>query len=721
MLFAQYSLRLSSNWNTRTPLFEWFRILGISLLFACTCFVTGPQAIGQESDAKNQSEPGPTPAASTQEPQEDEGSKFKQADPPPVTRIVMFNSGLSQVIHEGTVDGNRKVNMRFSGHDVDDVLKSLVFEDKSDGIVRSVEYNPAPDNQDVAARNLGPAMTLAQTLQKYRGEVVVINTRDKTIKGSVLSVENRQTREAFVETLTIVNEEGFVSIPLNDFSSINFEDEKLREEFNLAMAGLKKTRLASSKELNLLFEGEGERNVRFSYNVDAPIWRMTYRLDLQPESSKLQGWAHIDNVTGVDWNDIQLDLRSGRPQSFHVDLFSPVLAERMGVGLNVFDIPNDKTLITKFFDNGGSNRVGGSSPSFGGFGGGGGGLGGGGFGGGGFGAPQRSGKSGVDINSAILAAAAMGRSNKMVRFEIKEPVSLAAGRSAMVPVLTESIPVQLYSMFNGSESASGARLVAQIKNGTTTPLIPGPVTLYQKGDFVGDGALNRIEVTQTEELAYGIDLAVSLEVEEAAVEKTVNSVELTESGDEVKVKSTFTFSNTYTFKNDDSIVRQFLLKIEISEKSIQPKPIRQEGDLGYYTFDCAARSSVEQEILQKRSVSKNMNLESITQKTIDQWEKEGASIADDLLAKMSQIFVARDEVKKIRDERSIVLSKIADIQREQTRVTEIIKVLSSDSPALETYVTKLGETETELKEIRTKLDEVEARLKVASEKLDKLQ
>ena len=149
----------------------------------------------------------------------------------PVKRIVMFNSGLSQIVHEGKIDGNRRVNMRFSGHDVDDVLKSLVFEDANDGTVRSVEYNPAPDNQDVAAQNLGPAMTLAQTLQKYRGEIVEIKTGVSTLKGAILSVENRQSRDTFIETLTIVNEQGFVSIALNDFESINFENEKLREEF----------------------------------------------------------------------------------------------------------------------------------------------------------------------------------------------------------------------------------------------------------------------------------------------------------------------------------------------------------------------------------------------------------------------------------------------------------------------------------------------------------
>ena len=69
----------------------------------------------------------------------------------------------------------------------------------------------------------------------------------------------------------------------------------------------------------------------------------------------------------------------------------------------------------------------------------------------------------------------------MVRFEIKDPVSLAAGRSAMVPVLTKKLPVKLYSMFIASKS-SQADLIAQIENTAETAMVPGPVTVSASMD-----------------------------------------------------------------------------------------------------------------------------------------------------------------------------------------------------------------------------------------------
>ena len=66
----------------------------------------------------------------------------------------MFSSGLSQLNHEGTVDGNSQINMRFDRNDIDNVLKSLVFEDTGGGLIHSVEYPPALDALDVAAEKL---------------------------------------------------------------------------------------------------------------------------------------------------------------------------------------------------------------------------------------------------------------------------------------------------------------------------------------------------------------------------------------------------------------------------------------------------------------------------------------------------------------------------------------------------------------------------------------
>ena len=294
-------------------------------------------------------------------------TEYKIVETPPVKRIVLFNSGLAQIVHQGEISGDCQVNLQFDSRDVNDVLKSLIFESGS-GFVRAVEYKPAPDAQDIAARKLGPAITLAQTLQKYRGESVSLKTSNGVVTGSILSVENRQQKDSLVETVTLLNDSGLVSYAIGELSSIKFEDENLRKDFALAMQGLKESRTEETKQLSLLFEGDRERTVKFSYLVEAPIWRMTYRLDLKSDKSPLQGWAHIDNSSGLDWDKVRLELRSGHPQSFYVNLFSPIQMRRDTVGLEIFDLQTSNILLSQFngkelgFGGGGGGGFGGRRP-----------------------------------------------------------------------------------------------------------------------------------------------------------------------------------------------------------------------------------------------------------------------------------------------------------------------------------------------------------------------
>src|SRR5262249_59675537 len=51
----------------------------------------------------------------------------------PIARIVLFSSGVGYYQREGTVDGNAKVDLRFTAGGVNDLLKSPVIEDRGGG------------------------------------------------------------------------------------------------------------------------------------------------------------------------------------------------------------------------------------------------------------------------------------------------------------------------------------------------------------------------------------------------------------------------------------------------------------------------------------------------------------------------------------------------------------------------------------------------------------
>ena len=82
-------------------------------------------------------------------------------------------------------------------------------------------------------------------------------------------------------------------------------------------------------------EGAGERSLFVSYISEVPVWKSTYRIVLgsKAKAPLLQGWAIVDNVVGQDWENVQLSLVAGAPQSFVQNLSQPYYARRPVIGL----------------------------------------------------------------------------------------------------------------------------------------------------------------------------------------------------------------------------------------------------------------------------------------------------------------------------------------------------------------------------------------------------
>ena len=194
---------------------------------------------------------------------------FLKSDQPPVRRIVLFNSGIAQVVHQGKVTDNQLIKIDFDRDQVDDVLKSIVFDDKS-GSVESVQYHPAPGKESLAANRLGPPKTIAETIQSYRGQSVSLITKQRTVQGNVFGVENRVIGQETHELITLVTSLGIQSVALNDVETFRFDSEKVNDEMQLALKGFSQQLDVEQETLSIFFQGDGERDVQFGYVVDAP-------------------------------------------------------------------------------------------------------------------------------------------------------------------------------------------------------------------------------------------------------------------------------------------------------------------------------------------------------------------------------------------------------------------------------------------------------------------
>ena len=262
----------------------------------------------------------------------------------PIKRVVLYKSGVGYFEHVGTVQGNQDVTIPFTSGQLNDVLKSLTVLDLNGGKITGVGYgSAAPADRQLGDLRLpvGDKASLTDFLGALRGARLEVRSGTTTITGRLLSVE-RKTRIAGgttleVDYLSLLSDNGELrTTELSPSFSVKLLERglsgKVDRYLDLASAG----READIRRMVVSTSGAGDRNLFISYISEVPVWKATYRVVLSSKTGQkplLQGWAIVDNTVGQDWENVQMSLVAGAPQSFIQNLSQPFYSRRPTVPL----------------------------------------------------------------------------------------------------------------------------------------------------------------------------------------------------------------------------------------------------------------------------------------------------------------------------------------------------------------------------------------------------
>jgi hypothetical protein len=302
----------------------------------------GPQqgaSGGSTSGAGDQSAKGaPKPAAEASAAESNSAAKL------PVRRVVLYKSGVGYFEHIGHVHGDQTVRVDFTSGQLNDVLQSLTILDLNGGRIAGVNYNSeAPLSQRLGTLRLPleEKTDLSQFYGALRGARLEVRSGASVITGRLLSVE-RKTRVSGGTTLevdlaTLVSDSGEVhSVELTPAVSVRLAERDVSDEVGRYLSLLASVRQQDLRRMTISTAGTGDRELYVSYISEVPIWKTTYRVVLPSKAGEeplLQGWAIVDNTVDEDWNNVELSLVAGAPQSFIQQLSQPYYARRPVVPL----------------------------------------------------------------------------------------------------------------------------------------------------------------------------------------------------------------------------------------------------------------------------------------------------------------------------------------------------------------------------------------------------
>jgi hypothetical protein len=458
-----------------------------------------------------------------------------QAAELPLTRVVLSTSGLAQFTHSGPVTAGSSVELAVRLDQVDDILKSLTVFDREGAIGAVSLPGKAPLVELFRDLPFGPeALDSPRALLNALVGSEVEIAGQVTAKGRVFRVEDEEAalpNNAGTTTrhrLTLMTDMGLVQAILEEVTALRFSDPQAKAQVERALAGLTENRAKERRRLSIGFLGEGTRNVAISYMVAAPIWKTAYRLVLPRDggNARLQGWAVLENLTGGDWNDIDLVLVSGNPVALHQQLYTAFFADRVEV-----PVTTGARLVPRTDDADESDialrrkaapttraLAAAAAPPF---------------------APaaprmpallapaagaQMLAAPPSNLGAAANAAEAEEASTQLLyRFPAK--ISLATGHTMMVPFVDREVPAARTWLYQPETAARRPLAAVRVRNDGDSGLPPGIVTAYEvAGDgsvnFVGDAELPLLPKSTPKFVTFALDSKTDIRREDRGVART---------------------------------------------------------------------------------------------------------------------------------------------------------------------------------------------------------
>jgi hypothetical protein len=668
--------------------------------------------------------------------QQPEGGPEAAAAKVPVKRIVLFNSGVGYFEHQGQVEGETTVDLKFNVDDVNDLLKSMIVQDLGGGQISTVTYgsrDPITKTLQTFAIDLTSNPTLGDLLGQIRGEAIEIDAPTR-IRGTIVGVEKQkksvgENQIIEIELLTVLTDEGLRRIALDSIGRIKLAKEELDAELRQALAVLAMGHATDKKTVSLKFLGDGQRDVRVGYIQEAPVWKTSYRLVLDDEDNPfLQGWAIVENTTETDWQDVQLSLVSGRPISFVMDLYSPLYAQRPVVVPELYASLRPQTYerdllareelgqrlersSTRAMRRGGETPEQAAAPA----------APSGGFGGAGFAAGVS--KSAfpnftADIALQSVEVAAQGAEvGELFQYDIETPVALARQRSAMLPILNGSLEGKKVSIYNAGVHAKHPLNAIELKNTSDLHLMQGPVTVFDGGVYAGDAQLADLPPGSERLLSYALDLDVEVAPTTDARPQHLVSARIEKGVLFANYKQSRT--NTYRLKNSGNRERSVLVEHPIDTSWELLSPEASEKTRGVYRFAVAVKPGgtedlkIEEEQIIRQSVAVT-NLDDTAMGIYLSAKEVSAAVKDAL----REVIHRKTELSNLQQRKQQLEQEIAVIAQEQERIRNNMRSIDRNTDLYNRYVKKFTEQEDQVENHREEIRGLETQITEKQRSLD---
>lgn len=422
--------------------------------------------------------------------------------------VTIFSNGIAdfQRSYPVALDAPKEISIPVKTSDVADVLASLnVYGPVA--LKSPPSFRPANENDSTLSLN--PGEVLEQLATRLSGSQVRLEKASGSLQGTLVGLHTEQEgsggERITVSYLIVLTEAGFTKMPLRELQRLQFTDEAVRREIDKALKRNFQEIKPQSTFITLTVTAEEhDAEALLQYTLPAAAWKISYRLRREgpAESSRFefQGFAIVDNNTDEDWTDFWVAVVTGEPITFSTDLAESKIPHRNHVNVvkdrALGSVEVEESLAMEFFDEAPAQAMMAADTKFG-------------MTGDSTRMTRRAGAKA--IKAAKMEDAQVQTVGDFCVFESKQPVTILAHRSAVIPMfqsqLEEAQTVLHYKHENHPERPYRS---VRFKNEMPHSLGRGVCTVYEAGVYGGSCILPATPAGETCLLPHALETGVKV-------------------------------------------------------------------------------------------------------------------------------------------------------------------------------------------------------------------
>ncbi len=630
----------------------------------------------------------------------------------PVTRVVLFRSGVAYYQHDGTVEGTAEARLTVTTAEMDDLLQSVVVQDLDDGRVETVAYpsrDPLEKTLSLFSLDLSDNPDLSELVGQAAGEKVEV-VSSRTYRGRVVSVTQRlavqdgETRT--VPYLTLYTDTGLTSINLERIQSLRFLAPKVDDELRAALALIREKRNDEAKSVTFRFAGDGRRRVRVAYVREAPVFKTTYRMVLSPEEDQafLQGWAIVENTSPSDWEDVKVSLVAGSPVSFVTNLYEPVYIDRPKVeldhGVSVTPKTYEQAMARERARAPAPAAKSEAVPRF--------------------AVPEPALEAALDVAQGVDTAAEGGALGAFFEYRISFPVSAGRQQSLMLPIVQETVGVTRLSLYDSSVLRKHPLHAVELQNDTDLHLMAGPATVFAQDAYAGDTIVEDLPPGGAQLLTYAVDVEVDVAATRSDEPERIVGVQIRRGTliTSIRLRKRATYEATN--RSGDTRVLRIVHPRSAGWELIEPAQAEERTPNTYrfgLTLPADAARLATLEVLEERVQSERIAVVNLTPNRIAVF-LEQRSIPRDVRDALERVAMLKSRIQEVQRSIDSLEGRRRSIFTDQERIRENMKALQADAALYKRYMETLDGQESELEDLKEQLQSARDRLESFSRELD---